>query len=315
MLARRLRPPIGDVAGPWTRIADQRKLAELAAPPSAVSQAPTGQACRPGTTTSSRSTRPNAKHVYLGLEEVYETEDGGATWKTVGPVLELRLRLLGHRPTRRAAARDRPTPTSTRSPSPAARSTSATTAACSRRPLAPGASAEDALGHATDWMNHNDGLRTLQYYSVGTGRGPGPRRLSCVAGGLQDNGGSLLRGRAPTSRSVPFGGDGGDIIVNPRNGCQILDEYVFLTLWLTKNCGQSDGTTSADLRRHRARRQRRGSPRRSGSVRGSKNIGDGASERWVAGGNSFWRARLGVQLHRGAGRRRPGQGLAEASTP
>ena len=27
----------------------------------------------------------NARHVYLGLEEVYETEDGGATWKTVGP--------------------------------------------------------------------------------------------------------------------------------------------------------------------------------------------------------------------------------------
>ena len=24
-------------------------------------------------------------HVYVGLEEVYETEDGGATWKTIGP--------------------------------------------------------------------------------------------------------------------------------------------------------------------------------------------------------------------------------------
>ena len=25
------------------------------------------------------------RHFYVGLEEVYETEDGGATWKTIGP--------------------------------------------------------------------------------------------------------------------------------------------------------------------------------------------------------------------------------------
>lgn len=27
----------------------------------------------------------NAQHVYAGLEEVYETRDGGGTWSTVGP--------------------------------------------------------------------------------------------------------------------------------------------------------------------------------------------------------------------------------------
>ena len=172
------------------------------------------------------------------------------------------------------------------------------------RPLAPAASKEDALGHATDWTNHNNGLRTLQYYSVGTGRDPN-RRGYLVAGGLQDNGGSLLRAGRPQEVS-PFGGDGGDIIVNPRNGCQILDEYVFLTLWMTKNCGQTDGTTSAifdvtvpDIN------ARFTAPFRV--VRGSQNIGDGASERWVAGGNKLWPHDYGVRLHArqaGRGRRR-----------
>jgi hypothetical protein len=69
-----------------------------------------------------------------------------------------------------------------------------------------------------------------------------------VSGGLQDNGGSLLRpqdfGPGGTMGS-PFGGDGGDIIVDPDDGCKILDEYVYLSLWITTNCGESDGTTNA----------------------------------------------------------------------
>jgi hypothetical protein len=158
------------------------------------------------------------------------------------------------------------------------------------RPLAPSASQEDALGHATDWANHNVGLNTLQYYSVGTGRDPN-RRGFAVAGGLQDNGGSLLRAGARKQVS-PFGGDGGDIIVNPRNGCEILDEYVFLALWMTKNCGVSDGSTSAifDITVPDVN-ARFTAPFRV--VRGSKNIGNGASERFVAGGNSFWRHDFG----------------------
>ena len=67
-------------------------------------------------------------------------------------------------------------------------------------------------------------------------------------GGLQDNGGSLL---LPEDRQgsgkmgSPFGGDGGEVIVDPDNGCNILTEYVNLDLWITTNCGRSDGTTHA----------------------------------------------------------------------
>src|SRR5205085_24719 len=86
------------------------------------------------------------------------------------------------------------------------------------------------------WQNLNANLRTLQYYSVGVGKVAGG---VAVSGGLQDNGGSLL---LPEDRSgsgkmgSPFGGDGGDILVDPDNGCNILDEYVFLDLWMTNNC-------------------------------------------------------------------------------
>ena len=58
-------------------------------------------------------------------------------------------------------------------------------------------------------MSLSQGLRTLQYYSVGVGKDP-ERGGYAVSGGLQDNGGSLLRGdgkdNAGNSEMVsPFG--------------------------------------------------------------------------------------------------------------
>ena len=154
----------------------------------------------------------------------------------------------------------------------------------------------DSLGHANDWTNLSTGLRTLQYYSVGVGADP-ERGGYAVFGGLQDNGGALLRGdrkdnSGHTEMVSPFGGDGGDSIVDPRNGCHILDEYVYLELWMTTNCGQTDGTRSAiiDVGVPDAN-PRFTAPFRV--VRGSENTGDHASERWVAGGNAVWTHDLG----------------------
>ena len=44
----------------------------------------TSPVSRPGTTSSSAWTRPNPQHVYVGLEEVYESWNGGATWPAIG---------------------------------------------------------------------------------------------------------------------------------------------------------------------------------------------------------------------------------------
>ena len=68
------------------------------------------------------------------------------------------------------------------------------------------------------------------------------RRGDAIYGGLQDNGTSLLKPGAKTMVS-PFGGDGGDVIVDPNNAKRAVNEYVDLTLARTENGGRSDGTT------------------------------------------------------------------------
>ncbi len=269
------------VTGPWTAIATTEKLRTSGSALTEPGYLPGVQAwynnfieVDPG----------NPRHVYLGMEEVYESEDGGQTWKTIGPYWNFPFPCFD--PTK-------PDGGCPMTPHVDYHSVSISggtvfvgnDGGVYSRPLAPNASREDELGHGADWRNHNATLRTLQYYSVGAGRDPNGQGFA-VAGGLQDNGGSLLRAGANKQVS-PFGGDGGDIIVNPRNACEILDEYVFLALWLTKNCGQSDGSTSAifDITVPDVN-ARFTAP--FGIVRGSKNIGNGASERWVAGGNSVW---------------------------
>jgi len=272
-----------DVRGPWTLVADSTKLENSGSAIGVAQEYPVGVQAWYNNFIDVDPGDP--RHFYVGLEEVYETEDGGATWKTVGPYWNFGFDCFD------PAKPDGGCPATTHPDQHSIAFAGDTVlvgddGGVYSRPLAPARSAEDAAGHATDWRNHNAGLHTLQYYSVGTGKDPNHRGFA-VAGGLQDNGGSLLRAGARKQVS-PFGGDGGDIIVNPRNGCQILDEYVFLALWLTKNCGVSDGSTSAifDITVPDVN-ARFTAPFRV--VRGSRNIGDGSSERWVAGGNSFWR--------------------------
>ncbi len=268
--------------GPWSRIADSTTLENSGSAIGAAMNYPVGVQAWYNNFIDVDPT--NANHIYVGLEEIYETEDAGVTWKTIGPYWNFGFDCFD------------PSVPSGGCPStthPDQHSIAVTggrvyignDGGVFSRPLAPATSTEDAAGHATDWINHNAGLHTLQYYSVGTGVDPNGRGYS-ISGGLQDNGGSLLRAGARKQVS-PFGGDGGDLIVNPRNGCQILNEYVFLALWMTKNCGQSDGSTSEivdvtvpDIN------ARFTAPFRV--VRGSANIGDGSSERWIAGGNSLW---------------------------
>ena len=163
----------GSVEGPWNMIADYRKLGNSG---SALKTNNAGKGYGPGVQAWYNNfievDPSNADHVYLGLEEVYESTNGGSTWTTPGPYWNFGfscwniLDVEEHLPARR------PTPTSTRSPSPTAWSTWATTVASRSRPLAPKASKENAEGHATDWMSLSQGLRTLQYYSVGVGMDP-----------------------------------------------------------------------------------------------------------------------------------------------
>lgn len=283
----------GSIAGPWSVIADYRKLGNSG---SALKTNNAGKGYGPGVQAWYNNfievDPTNPDHVYLGLEEVYETTNGGSTWTTPGPYWNFGFSCWNIIEAKNTC------PETTHSDQHSIAIADGMVyvgndGGVKARPLAPKTSTENAEGHATDWINLNKGLGTLQYYSVGVGADL-QRGGYAVSGGLQDNGASLLRGdgfdnSSPPNKEMvsPFGGDGGDIVVNPKNGCEILDEYVYLTLWMTKNCGQTDGATSAvfDVSVPDAN-PRFTAPFRS--VRGSVNNVDGKSERWVAGGNAVW---------------------------
>ena len=278
--------PSGNVIGPWNKIADSGKLGSAnSALRSAVGYHPGIQAwynqfvaVDPG----------DADHVYVGLEEVYESRDAGVSWSTIGPYWNFDFRCWSFDD----AANTCPGTTHCDQHSIAfanGRVYVGNDGGVYSRPINGEVNAE---GHATDWASHNANLRTLQYYSVGVGRVPGG---VAVSGGLQDNGGSLLLPEDRTGSGKmgsPFGGDGGDIIVDPDDGCKILDEYVYLTLWLTENCGRSNGRT----RVIRDVSVPDPSPRFTAPFRAdtlNKNF-------WIAGGRYLWKNDRGFAIRSGS---------------
>lgn len=291
------KSPSGKLAGPWNKIADSAKFQASGS----AFQGGNGVFYRPGVQAWYNNfieTEPgHPDHVWVGLEEVYESKNGGTSWTTPGPYWNFGLKCWN-------ISDDKNTCHETTHSDQHSivvydgRIYVGNDGGVKTRPVN---GTLDKYGHADDWTNLSQGLRTLQYYSVGVGVDP-ERGGFAVSGGLQDNGGSLLRGDgkdnddpANSEMVSPFGGDGGDIIVDPKNGCHILDEYVYLNLWMTTNCGQSDGTTHAvyDVSVPDAN-PRFTAPFRA--IRGSQNTGDGESERWVAGGNSVWTHDLGFSI-------------------
>jgi hypothetical protein len=126
-------------------------------------------------------------------------------------------------------------------------------------------------GNATDWTSLNDGsIDTLQFYAVDVGKvnpvihstpegnvdetsstdtatTSGLPVLAAssgvlVSGGLQDNGGLLMRPGASKMVSN-FGGDGGDVLVDPNDGCNVVQEYVVLSMSITQTCAHPNSIT------------------------------------------------------------------------
>ncbi|MFF9626196.1 glycosyl hydrolase [Streptomyces griseosporeus] len=183
-------------------------------------------------------------HVYLGLEEVFESRDGGATWKTIGRYWNFGMPCFSYDPALNTCDGD------------VMHSDQHAIAFSHWQGSAPqvyvgndgGAYARPTAQTTSGWRNLNASgtLRTLQYYSVRAGTMPDGSG-EAVWGGLQDNGVSLLAPKGATYGGVslnpdgvmvsPFGGDGGDQLVNPADGCQTVGEYVYLALQITRNCG------------------------------------------------------------------------------
>jgi hypothetical protein len=214
----------GDPGGPWSLIANYRELQQSGSALNlSKGYAPGVQAWYNqfiGVDPADRN------HVYLGLEEVFETRDGGTHWSTIGPYWNFSFSCW-----------------STADPENCPRTTHP-----DQHGVAFGGgyvyvandggiwarSLSQSLSSVSGWLNRNETLRTLQYYyaasgiaAAGNGHGPG----EMIWGGLQDNGVSLLNDR-PTMVS-PFGGDGGDNIVDPNNADRAVNEYTVLDMWKT----------------------------------------------------------------------------------
>ncbi|MDX6359211.1 MAG: hypothetical protein QOH37_2265, partial [Nocardioidaceae bacterium] len=111
----------------------------------------------------------------------------------------------------------------------------------------------NASGHATDWksLTRDGPMDGLQYYSVAWGADKDKGGL-VISGGLQDNGTSNLRGvqangtNKDTVMGSPFGGDGGDAMADPADGCRQAQEYTNLSMSVTENCAVNPGAVTTD---------------------------------------------------------------------
>ena len=293
------------LVGPWNRIASADKLGATSRG-SALANV-NGKGYSPGVQAwynqFIKVDPADPNHVFLGLEEIYETKDGGTSWTTIGPYWNFGLRCWS--------------PDVLYAPDGNAGDCSLTThsdqhaitfggvngnqvmyvgndGGAYRRPLY---GHVNRYGNATDWVSLNDGsIDALQYYYVGAGKlttqdaqRPDLKTGSddvLVSGGLQDNGGSLLRPGAPKMVSN-FGGDGGDVIVDPNDGCNIAQEYVYLTIEVTKTCANpGDPAAINDLSKTTTIQV--APPDINAQFIAPFTANDKNTNQWLAGGNSIW---------------------------
>jgi hypothetical protein len=171
----------------------------------------------------------NANHLFVGLEEVFETTNGGVSWRAAGPYWNFGLPCSTN-------GLDSCAPTT--HPDQHAVAIGNGTVYVGND----GGVYTRGLNSTSNFVAQNDGLNTLQYYYAGAGKVAGG---DAVWGGLQDNGESLLAPGLSTMVS-PFGGDGGDTYVDPTNGDRAVVEYVGLDMALTTNGGRSSGAPGSN---------------------------------------------------------------------
>ncbi len=292
----------GSPAGPWSKIAESQKLANSG---SALKQSIGGKGYGPGIQAWYNQflvvDPANADHLWAGLEEIYESTNGGSTWKTVGPYWNFYFPCWAPDAVYPTSGVGNRCPLSTHSDQHAAAIGTVggtptlfvgNDGGVYKRPVN---GQTNGNGNATDWTTLNDGtMDALQYYAVGVGTAVagdanaptygGENML--VSGGLQDNGGSILRPGA-SKMSSNFGGDGGDVLVDPNNGCNIVQEYVVLAMRVTNKCAHQD-TLDAFLDVTKSNTRSIAPPDINARFIAPFTANDKNINEWLAGGNSVW---------------------------
>jgi hypothetical protein len=180
----------GDPAGPWKKVADDEVFADAG---SALANL---EGFKPGIQSwynQSLIIDPaNPNHVYVSLEEVFETTDGGTSWHVAGPYWNIGIACVPN------------CPNTTHPDQHALAITGGQVWAGNDGGVWHRSLGQHGLG---GWIDTNATLHNLQYYGAGTGRLPGNQ--TAYWGGLQDNGTSVLNGLRANEMIQPAGGDGG----------------------------------------------------------------------------------------------------------
>jgi len=225
----------GDPNGPWTKIADSLKLASSN---SALFPHKVGKGFQPGIQAwynQFLAIDPGDEdHLYLGLEEVFETQNAGAVWDTVGRYWNFGFTCFSYSPFEGTCNHQQ-----THSDQHAALIAGGKLYVGNDG----GVYARSITDHTEgNWTDLNQHLDALQYYGA---QGSGD---SIIYGGMQDNGSAKVfttpttiqddQGNPINVSSVQvFGGDGGYTIVDPKNSNNVITEYVDLTALQSTNGG------------------------------------------------------------------------------
>jgi hypothetical protein len=218
----------GNPNGPWTKIATSEKLQ---ASGSAQKISLIGKGYGPGIQAwynQFLAVDPNNKdHLYLGLEEVYETQNAGSGWNTIAPYWNFGFPCFSYSPFEGTCNHNQ-----AHSDQHAALIANGTLVIGNDG----GVYSRSLTNHNVgDWNNLNAHLNVLQFFSAAGSKD------NVIYGGLQDNGSSKIfpatgqvlddMGKTITVSSVQvFGGDGGYTLVDPANSQNVITEYVGLTV-------------------------------------------------------------------------------------
>jgi sugar lactone lactonase YvrE len=206
------------VAGPWTLVGSVPKLS---ASGSANAYGPDSVGAQSWYNQDLAVDPADPNHVYAGLEEVFESTDGGQHWVTASPYWNYGL----------ACGASCPTTTHPDQHSMMiadGKIVIGNDGGVYSRPLS------DAQQYG-DWSDLNATLASWQYYDGRAGLLPGNTRHDGPAdwgrgqglgvwGGLQDNGTSVLDS-GQSQMAEPAGGDGFYVVVDPANANNAVGEY------------------------------------------------------------------------------------------
>jgi sugar lactone lactonase YvrE len=207
------------VSGPWTEVADAAKLSKSG---SANAYGPDSVGAQSWYNQDLAVDPANPNHVYAGLEEVFESTNGGTSWVTASPYWNYGLACNPNCPTGTH-------PDQHSMMIANGKIIIGNDGGVFSRPLS------DTQQYG-DWTDLNTTYASWQYYDARAGM-LGGHGLG-VWGGLQDNGTSLLAS-GQSQMIEPAGGDGFDVIVDPSNANRMLGEYADGAMYRSTDAGHT----------------------------------------------------------------------------